>query len=259
MNTCPLNEKLLKSFVQNHSSFFNNIIYYKNIDSTNIESFRIANKYEGNFIIISDYQSAGKGQFNRKWFSPECENLYFSLVIKDKIHFKNSLLVITTASTVIKTLSQYNINAFIKWPNDIIVKKKKICGILIEEKYNKNIRDLIVIGIGININTNFKKIKELKRIAISVAQLLKRNISREEFFIKFLQNFENELKRIQICQEEIFNFYLKYLYKLNKKIKFKTGTKLIKGILSGVDKNGSIILKNREGEHYFTTGEIILN
>lgn len=253
-----LDYKTIQNFVDNDLSLFSDVIYYRNIDSTNIEAFRIADKYNKNFVIVADSQSAGKGRFNRKWFSPDCENLYFSLVLKNGL-ILNNLLIMITANTVVKTLDEYNTKSFIKWPNDIIVKNKKISGILIEEKFEGNRRKFVVIGIGININTDFRRIKTLKRIAISLYQLKKRYISRENFFMFFLQTFEKEFRLLKDSTDEIYNFYIQHIYKLNKKIKYRTGDfRVIKARLAGIDREGNLILDTGKGIKKFSSGEIIL-
>jgi len=253
-----LDYRIIQNFIKNNLSLFSDVIYYRNIDSTNVEAFRIADKYNKNFVIIADSQSAGKGRFDREWFSPDCENLYFSLVLKNELP-PNNLIMMLTANAVVKTLDKYNIKSFIKWPNDIIVKNKKISGILIEDKFEGNERKFVVIGIGININTDFRKIKTLKRIAISLYQIKKTYISRENFFMDFLQIFEKEFGLLKKTPDKVYNFYLQHIYKLNKKIKYRTEDfRIIKARLSGVDKDGNLILEIRKEIKKFSSGEIIL-
>ena len=125
-------------------------LHFAETDSTNSylkNSYKLLN----NFTFVStDYQSAGKGRNDRIWFSNPGENLMFSLLIKDENLLKkfSSLSIISAAiiAELIETLGIIDVS--IKWPNDVFIKDKKVCGILLEGQ----ILEYLVIGAGLNVN-----------------------------------------------------------------------------------------------------------
>ena len=117
-------------------------------------------------IIITDYQKSGRGRRNNKWISTPGDNLTFSLVLKENNAKKLHLLSILCGVAIVDGIRKFtNIDCSLKWPNDIILNKKKVGGILIETKKNNN-DTYAVIGIGLNINQE-EIPKNLKSIASS--------------------------------------------------------------------------------------------
>ena len=128
-------------------------IHFNEIDSTNTylkENYRI---YKNLSFVDASYQSKGKGRLGRKWEASKDEALMFSVLIKDKkLLQKAPILSLVAGSAVFKFLQQIGLeNVSIKWPNDIYVNGKKICGILLESVSHEKI-DAVIIGIGLNVN-----------------------------------------------------------------------------------------------------------
>lgn len=103
-------------------------------------------------VIRTDYQSHGRGQFDRIWEAKKGQNLLMSLLLKDIKIKQIDHLKKETIDALIEVLSMYGVNAFFKSPNDLYVGDKKICGILIETQTSDRLLDYVVIGIGLNIN-----------------------------------------------------------------------------------------------------------
>lgn len=128
-----------------------NIIHLATITSTNDYAKKNYKKLKHGTVIIADEQTTGRGRRNNKWFSPKGKGLYFSILFK-KISCNAQLLNIIPAYAVLETLYKlYGIKAHIKWPNDILIKGKKIGGILVELKYIGKKLIYAVIGIGLNL------------------------------------------------------------------------------------------------------------
>ena len=131
-------------------------IHFKTINSTNTY---LKENYKDlpNFTCVSSaHQSQGHGRYNRSWESNNNENLMFSILIKNKkLIEKFSSISLAIATCILKMLTSYKIkNISIKWPNDVYVNDKKICGILLEGIAN----ECLIIGVGLNVNqTNFSK------------------------------------------------------------------------------------------------------
>ena len=129
-------------------------LHFKTINSTTT-FLKCSRHLYRNFTFVScDYQTDGHGRFNRTWHSNEKENLMFSFLIKDeRLIEKYSAMSICSAVSVFKVLKSFNIKGLsMKWPNDVYVFDKKICGILLEGCSNENKITDIIVGIGINVN-----------------------------------------------------------------------------------------------------------
>ena len=129
-------------------------IHFKKIDSTNTYLKENYQKLQNFTFVSASYQNKGHGRYNRVWESNKNENLMFSLLIKDKkLISMFSSLSLATSTAILKVLESYKLNNLsIKWPNDVYVKDKKICGILLESISNNTDIDVLVVGVGLNVN-----------------------------------------------------------------------------------------------------------
>ncbi len=127
-----------------------NIDFYllNTVDSTNtFAKEKLLNK--DYLIVISEQQTAGRGRQGKEWYSPDTGNIYMTIKFVDKNPAPLSLIIGLLISEAMDSVSGQKINAGLKWPNDLLIKKKKICGILIESEINADEVEFIV-GIGIN-------------------------------------------------------------------------------------------------------------
>lgn len=163
------------------------------IPSTNSYAKNLSNEESlHGALIVADHQTGGRGQYDRKWVTYGDDNLTFSLIFEPPNAERLPLLTLACALAVEDTLEDFSgISCKIKWPNDILYKDKKLCGILTETVFSGNTLVQVIVGIGININqTDFGA--ELKETAVSLRQAAKTEIeiSREYFLARLLQKVE---------------------------------------------------------------------
>lgn len=160
------------------------IYRYKKLPSTQEKAKRL--KVKEDTAVFADFQTKGKGTKGRS-FSSETGGVYLSLIKlypeKAKDAFK---IMVSSAVAVVKTLEAFGIKAGIKWPNDIFVSGKKICGILIENELSGEDIKKSIIGIGINVNSKIPE--ELKDIAVSAKEILGEPLSVESVGATLLYN-----------------------------------------------------------------------
>lgn len=167
-------------------------IYHKEISSTNTYLRKLPTKRLCHGVVcLADNQTKGRGQYNRKWISEPFSNLTFTIAFKpgsaDYIH----LLALSCALSVLETVQDsLDVQAFLKWPNDILCKNKKISGMLAETVFKGNTLDRFLVGIGINVN----QLEFPKPIAGQTTSLARLNsnkiICRESLLAKLLQRVE---------------------------------------------------------------------
>ena len=190
-------------------------ICFETIDSTNAY---LKSHYADldNFTIVSaNTQTNGKGRNNRTWVSDN-NNLLFSLLIKDKNYFdKYKSLSIISAYSVLKVLEQYGINDIsIKWPNDVYINDKKVCGILLEAISKQELQCLI-IGVGINVNQD-RFIGEYLNEPISIKQVIKKDINIDELKNKVYDRLISNI--VNIDSHDFYEEICEYDYLKNKEV-----------------------------------------
>lgn len=131
-----------------------NIIWYDELDSTNNEARRVLEALDNLSVIAAVGQSAGRGQGDHTWFASPGKNITATIVLKPENLSAGDYLFVTRVTTLalLSYLREHGVQARIKWPNDIWVEDRKICGILIENIIDGNRMKACLIGIGLNIN-----------------------------------------------------------------------------------------------------------
>ncbi len=136
------------------------ILSYDTVDSTNTVAFSLAEKgaSEGT-TVFAEAQRKGKGRLGRNWVSPKSGGIYLSAVLRPQIHpDQASLITLLAAVSCAKTIRKTcGLQALIKWPNDILVNNKKVCGILTVMQAQDNKVKFVILGIGISVNTPITK------------------------------------------------------------------------------------------------------
>lgn len=195
--------------IVNSNNFLKNIIYYEKITSTNSVAKEILNKTNfniNNFLVLADYQTNGRGKGDAYYFSPAKVGIYMSVVLI-KPSYDLKLLSMATSLAIAKSLCTFtDANIKVKWPNDILINNKKVCGILIESATQaKSVTvDYVIIGIGVNINNeNFDS--EIEDIATSLKKESGKTIDRNMVIIKILNSLKDLLSK---APQELFDEYL---------------------------------------------------
>lgn len=225
------------------------VIHLDTVGSTNDYAKEIGNKVSGGTLIISEQQTKGKGRLGRVWKSKSGDGIWMSLIIKPKIEpYKTPFLTLVAGASVVKALSNLDVEASIKWPNDIIVHNKKICGILTELSAEMERVNYVVIGIGINIKTiDFPdEIKEKATSLYKEGYKLSRVDIVRQFCIEFEKLYKgyildgNKQDTLELCRKysAIIGKQI-YVIKNNKR-------ELVKCI--DINENGNLIVKEKNGE-----------
>lgn len=190
-----------------------NIHYYESLSSTNIKAKEIAVDGVEGTVIISEEQTKGKGRLGRDWTSPSGKGIWMSIILKPKVDpTEVAKITLIGAAAVQQALKEIGIASQIKWPNDIIIQNKKVCGILTEMSCELNRINYCIMGIGINVNLDGKDFQgELENKATSLKVATEKEINRKLLLGKILNNFEklylpfsetgDMLKTIKISRE----------------------------------------------------------
>ncbi len=228
-------------------------IHFDIINSTNQYLKENYEKLEHLTIVTADHQTNGKGRLNRKW--EDKDDLLFSIIIKENLNSPTDYSLVI-AKTVFIVLSNYLDNLSIKWPNDIMVGDRKICGILLEAVTTSKI-ECVIIGVGININTK-EFFDELLIKATSLYKELNKEINKievlnkikEEFIKDYIDYINGNKKYLNIINE---HFYLK-----NKDVSFTYNNELLRGKVKGINSSGELIIDVNDKLLGISSGEVTL-
>ena len=228
-----------------------NTIWYETIDSTNTEALRRLDGIPSGTVLAARSQTAGRGQRGNTWFTEPGKNLTFSVVLKDLgLKASDSIrLNALTSVAVVSLLEHYGVQPVIKWPNDIYVSGRKICGMLIENTLDGAMLGASVVGIGININQ--REFPQLAN-ATSLALCTGKDEALEEVLAVFLEIFEGMLSRLD--SPELWERYASRLYRLGKTARYYDilREEEFEGVIQGVEPDGRLCILDAGGErrHY---------
>ena len=227
------------------------VVHYEEIDSTNTEARRLS--MEGakqGLVVVAEKQSDGKGRRGRKWESPAGENLYFSMLLRPQMKpEKAPMLTLVMAYSVAKVLSNEGLPIKIKWPNDLVLSKKKVCGILTEMHLQGSQVEDVVIGVGINVNTT-KFPKELQDKATSIhletGKLLARDLLLQKVLAEFQAQYESflEVQDLSLVKES-YNRML--INKYQQVVVLEPGNEYEAEAL-GINETGELLVKKANGD-----------
>ena len=226
-------------------------IHFDQIDSTNSylkNSYRLLDDFT---FASADYQSDGKGRENRKWESKKGENLLFSVLLKDKKFLANApVLSIYFAVEIAQLLELYGLkNVSIKWPNDVYVGGKKICGILAESQ----LPDCIVVGVGLNVN-QLEFSDDLRRPATSMRLWLKRKIDIDELKIELFGQIMDHFTKLYV--ENYLSYFREHNYLQEKRVRVTVNNQVFYGEVIGIGEDFCLKVVSRDMLLHIESGEI---
>lgn len=227
------------------------VVHLKEINSTNEYLKNVTT--HAPMLIVADYQTDGRGQYGKVWESATNQNLTFSFQwhpknLKVDEGFKISQLV---TLVILDTLNQFitPFKAYIKWPNDIIIKDKKVCGILIEPSIQNNLIQKVVVGIGLNVNQTL--FPENMPNASSLSKLFQdRTWEINAILEKMIASFEIQLPILQNIDTRLF--FNSNLLKINEIVTIKKGIETLQCINLGVNEEGFWVLNNLSNNEILT-------
>ena len=237
------------------------IVYFDQIDSTNIKAKELAEQgCPSGTLVVADKQVAGRGRRGRNWDSPSGTGIFMTLMLKPEINPNNaSMLTLVAALAVAEAIKDVTgLDARIKWPNDIVINGKKICGILTEMSAQFDYINHIVIGIGINVH-NEAFPEEISAVAGSI--LLEsggRRFRRAEIIEKTLEHFE-EYYEIYLQTEDLSALTADYnalLVNMNKQVKVLDPKDGFEGKAMGITAKGELIVDTWESRKLVSSGEV---
>ena len=220
------------------------IHYFPRIGSTMDVARELAKKgaREGT-IVIAEAQTRGRGRLSREWLSPE-GGIYFTIILRPRISPAyapriNLMAAIAVAATIRKL---FGLKAELKWPNDVLIAGRKVCGILAEMDAEMDVVNFVNVGIGINANTS---VPQFERTATSLKDMLGREISRKEFVSALLVELERQQPLLMTAN--LLKQWKKLSVTLNREVRVVSLGDEVVGQAIDIDATGALMLRDKDG------------
>ncbi len=239
-----------------------NIKYFDVLTSTNDKCYEEAEaKAPMGTVVVAGSQSQGRGRHGRHWESPNRDGLWFSLLLRPSLKPREAMsLTLVTAVGICRGLDYYSgLGAAIKWPNDILIDERKLCGILSEMKAEGDKLHYVVIGIGINIRTSAIA-SEVALRAIGMEEALSVSVDKDELLCHVLTGLES-------CYDEYFQNGAAELRReweersmmINKEVEVSTANGTISGEVIGLSEEGFLrILTPEHKVAQIISGDVVM-
>lgn len=225
--------------------------YFESIGSTNDEALAWAAAAAPDLsLVIANEQTAGRGRLGRKWFTPKGTALAFSLILrptaKEQPHLTRAVGLAALAVT--ESLRIRGLAAQIKWPNDVLINGRKMCGVLAESVWSGEEVDCVVLGVGVNVlMESVPPAEDLQFPATSLEEELGQPPDRVEALSEILDAFLS--LRPRLTSDEFVALWQSLLAFQGKEVQVETSAaQTIAGRISGLDLDGSLRLLNEHGE-----------
>ena len=236
------------------------IYYFDSIDSTNTKAKELAEEgHPSGTLVVADRQTAGKGRRGRSWESPTGIGIFMTLMLKPEINPNNaSMLTLGAAMATTRAIRRVTgVPAMIKWPNDIVMNGKKVCGILTEMSAQFDYINHIVIGIGINVhNEDFPE--EIAKTASSLYLESGQHIHRASLIEAFLEEFEDVYAEYLKTEdmEGLQKEYEAMLVNRGRQVRVLDPKEPFEGKAMGITKKGELIVDTWESRKLVSSGEV---
>lgn len=252
------------------------IWYRESVISTNDLAVTIGRgmKQPEGIVVVADAQSGGRGRLGRMWISPPKVNLYVTVILQPRTSEMSTFPVLMASVATVTAIREYaGVTAGIKWPNDIMINHRKAGGLLLEKKSGEGDRQIIALGIGINVNMPLDMLpSEIREKTTSLKEESGRDIDRKGLFRELLLQLDrwytNLLRGDRLA---ILKAWRMYDTTVGRKIAIEPihfssvgeskslGIRRIVGIAEGVDEEGRLLIRIASGEVLsMTAGDVTI-
>jgi len=229
------------------------IHHFHSMDSTNSTAYQLALQgAEEGEIVVAESQKKGRGRLGRKWFSPALTNLYLSVILRPEIPPQQAFLItlmaaVATAGTVHKFSG---LQPIIKWPNDILLRNRKVAGLLNEIHSETDRIHFVILGIGVNLNMDEKMFaKEIRSLATSLKREMGQSISRKAFLQTLLEELEMWYETfLREGAPPVLKAWRDKAQIQGRPVKVTSFGEVVSGTAIDIDSDGALIIETKEGE-----------
>ena len=234
-----------------HTKWAGKTVHFaKETDSTNEWGKRLGREGEVHgALAVAEFQNAGKGRLGRRWTAPKGSSVMMSLLLRSEFEPQYApMLTVVMGLSVAQAIREAGVDTCIKWPNDVVASRKKICGILTEMSVEEGRIRYVVIGVGINVNLESLP-EELSDKATSLYLETGKIFDRNRILAGVMEAFENNYEKftktcdLSLLKEE----YNRMLANLGQPVRILDPLKPFEGIARGINEKGELLVEMEDG------------
>ena len=222
------------------------IHHHAEVSSTMDEAVVLARSGCPDFtVVVAERQTKGRGRMERIWISGD-GGLYFTIVVRPDLPLQQAHLVNLAAGVEINHLlrASYGIESWLKWPNDILVDNKKICGCLSQMHIEGEVIEYLSVGIGLNVNNTTA---DVEQAAISMKEILGHAVDRKDILLRFIDRFEERMESFN--PTALIEEWKTYNDTIGREVTIRTRKNTFEGKAVEVDSQGGLVIENDAGEY----------
>jgi BirA family biotin operon repressor/biotin-[acetyl-CoA-carboxylase] ligase len=222
------------------------VLYYPSVTSTNelAKKETVRGAPEGTVIAATE-QTRGRGRLKRSWLTPE-GNIAVSVILYPDTAVLRSLIMMTSLAVANSIEAVTGLATQIKWPNDVLIDGRKVCGILIETDVRREKMNSAIIGIGINVNIGMKELSGVQTVATSLSIETGGNVSRLRVVRELLAGMDNLYCSVT-SGGSVFEEWRDRLVTLGQEVRVTAGDTVYEGTAESVDGDGSLRVRTPDG------------
>ncbi len=236
-----------------------NFIFYDEVDSTNELLLKDNSISNHGTVLFADNQVKGRGRLDREWITVKDSSLTFSILLTENLTANIINLINLAASVAVAQSLEnlYQLDVRLKWPNDVLIQTRKVCGILVESISKGESIERLVVGIGVNVNQPIFEGK-FNVPPTSIRKESGKVSSRERLIAEILNEFERILKKINKDPSSVLNSWRSRCKMIGERIKVVDGETETYGTFEDIDNNGFLLLSDKNGVKKIFSGDVSL-
>jgi BirA family biotin operon repressor/biotin-[acetyl-CoA-carboxylase] ligase len=228
------------------------VYYWPQVDSTMDQAKSLAemgpDTAPDGTLVVADLQTAGRGRLQRSWWSPAATSLLVSLILRPRLfpHQAQRVTMICSLAVCEAIGRVSGLEARVKWPNDVLIRGRKICGILTELDILGEQINYAIVGIGINVNVDFGDAPPMMAPATSLRAEIGQAVSRMDLLVALLERIE--VRYLALQNGDTFHVqWAKQMATLGQHVEISGGDERWSGLATGVDPDGALLLRTEDG------------
>ncbi len=242
----------LLSLVEGTRIIGRDIRVFEETSSTNDVVEKLARDGVGEGVVVfAESQTKGRGRLGRKWLSPARKGLWFSVLLRPDLRPQAATqLMVAAATSLARAIQEHTgLSPEIKWPNDILIRGKKVAGILTELSAELDHIKHVILGIGVDVNLGLNDFPpELRKLATSLKIETGHNLRRAELAAVILRELDADYARIGRRQfSKVSEQWQQFCSTLGRNVSIRIGARVIRGLAESLDEDGALLLRTEHG------------